>query len=78
MSSRKSLDLSTQGIEDLFLALEKLPNQSPITAIEAMLGWGYTDDELWVLCNEKHIQYSKYSEAVFNFLTNPQTTKRLP
>jgi hypothetical protein len=71
LNNRKSLDLSTQGIKDLFCALEKLPNQSPITAIEAMLGWGYTDEELWVLCNEKYIQYSKYSEAVFTFLTKP-------
>jgi hypothetical protein len=72
MNSRKSLDLSTQGIKDLFFALEKLPNHSPITAILAMLGWGYTDEDLWVLCNEKYIQYSKYSEAVFTFFN--QTT----
>jgi hypothetical protein len=69
MNNRKSLDLSTQGIKDLFFALKKLPNHSPGKAIEAMLGWGYTDEELWVLCNEKYIQYSKYSEAVFTFLT---------
>jgi hypothetical protein len=77
MSSRKSLDLTTPGIEDLFLALEKLPNQSPITAIEAMLGWGYTDKELWILCGNRCILYSEYIEATFNFLTNPQTTRRL-
>jgi hypothetical protein len=78
MSSRKFLDLTTHGIKELFCALERLPNQSPVTATEVMLGWGYTDKELWILCNEKYIQYSKYSEAVSNFLTNPQTIRRLP
>jgi hypothetical protein len=78
MSSRKFLDLSTQGIKELFCALEKLPNQSPGKAIEAMLGWGYTDKELWILCGNRCILYSEYIEATFNFLTNPQTTKRLP
>jgi hypothetical protein len=69
MSSRKSLDLSTQGIKDLFFALEKLPNQSPVTAIKVMLGWGYTDKELSFLCNNRYILHSEYTEAIFTFLT---------
>jgi hypothetical protein len=69
MSSRKSLDLSTQGIKDLFFALKKLPNQSPITAIKIMLGWGYADKELSFLCNNRYLLHSEYSEAIFTFLT---------
>jgi hypothetical protein len=69
MNSRKSLDLSPQGIKELFSALKKLPNQSPVTAIEVMLGWDYTDDELQFLYKNRYIQYSEYTEAIFTFLT---------
>jgi hypothetical protein len=71
MSSRKSLDLSTQGIKDLFFALKKLPNQSPITAIKIMLGWGYADEELQLLYRNRYILHSEYIEVVFDFLTKP-------
>jgi hypothetical protein len=71
MSSRKSLNLSTHGIKELFCALKKLPNQSPGKAIEAMLGWGYTDEELQLLYRNRYILYSEYIEVVFDFLTKP-------
>lgn len=69
MNNRKSLDLSTQGIKELFFALKKIGKTSS-TAIEVMLAWGYTDEELWLLCNNRYIVYTEYIEGVFNFHTN--------
>jgi hypothetical protein len=67
MNNRKSLDLTTEGIKELFFALEKLPNRSPINSIETMLSWGYTDEELTFLCSNRYILHSDYTEAIFNF-----------